>query len=77
MEQPIQILERKEQLLQKKTIPLMKILLKYHSQDEATWEREERWEKTTLISSIIRNNHKFGDQIFVKGGGCNNPKNLK
>lgn len=42
MEQPIQILERKEQLLQKKTIPLMKILLKYHSQDEATWEREER-----------------------------------
>lgn len=42
MEQPIQILERKEQLLQKKTIPLMRILLKYQSQDEATWEREER-----------------------------------
>ena len=41
-EEPVQILERKEQMLRKKTIPLVKVLWKSHQVEEATWESEEQ-----------------------------------
>ena len=40
-EQPICILDRKEQILRNKTIPLIKVLWRHHSSEEATWELEE------------------------------------
>ena len=40
-EQPTQILERKEHVLRNKIIPLVKICWQHHSDQEATWEREE------------------------------------
>ena len=40
-ERPIQILDRKEQVLQTKSIPLMKVLWQHHNIEEATWELEE------------------------------------
>ena len=40
-EQPIQILDKEEKLLRNKAIPLVKILWRNHSVEEATWERED------------------------------------
>ena len=39
-EEPVQILDRREQVLRNKTIPLVKILWRSHSIEEATWELE-------------------------------------
>jgi hypothetical protein len=40
-EQPTQILDRKEQVLRTKVIPLVKVLWRNHLIEEATWESEE------------------------------------
>ena len=37
----VEILDRKDQVLRMKTIPLVKILWNNHSYEEATWERVE------------------------------------
>ena len=39
-EQPIQILDRKEQKLRNKTTPLVLVKLKFHADEELTCERE-------------------------------------
>ena len=39
-EKPIQILDRKEQVLRSKVIPLVKVLWQHHDMEEATWELE-------------------------------------
>ncbi|KAL6225752.1 hypothetical protein ACLB2K_004601 [Fragaria x ananassa] len=41
-EEPVQILDRKEQVLRNKKIPLVKVLLRSHQVEEATWELEEQ-----------------------------------
>ena len=38
---PIKILDHKEQVLRTKTNPLVKVLWRNHSTEEATWEAEE------------------------------------
>ena len=35
---PVQIIDRKEQVLRSKVIPLVKVLWKNHEREEATWE---------------------------------------
>ena len=40
-EVPVEILDRKEQVLRNKTIPLVKVLWRNHSIGEALWERED------------------------------------
>ncbi|KAL6208832.1 hypothetical protein ACLB2K_019777 [Fragaria x ananassa] len=41
-EELIQILDRNEQVLRNKTIPLVKVLWRSHQVEEATWESEEQ-----------------------------------
>ena len=41
IEHPVQILDKKDQVLRNKTIPLVKVLWRSHSIEEATWERED------------------------------------
>ncbi|XP_022872030.1 uncharacterized protein LOC111391110 [Olea europaea var. sylvestris] len=41
-EEPVQILDRKEQVLRSKTIPLVKVLWMNHAIEEVTWESEEQ-----------------------------------
>ena len=40
-EEPVQILDRKDQVLRTKVIPLVKVLWNSHSVEESTWETEE------------------------------------
>ena len=41
IEEPVQILDRREQTLRNKSIPLVKVLWRSHTVEEATWESEE------------------------------------
>ena len=39
-ERPVRVLERRDQVLRGKTIPLVKVFWKHHRVKEVTWERE-------------------------------------
>ena len=41
-ERPVQIVDRKDQVLRNKVIPLVKVLWMNHDREEATWEREDQ-----------------------------------
>ena len=41
-ERPVQIVDRKDQVLRNKVIPLVKVLRMNHGREEATWEREDQ-----------------------------------
>ncbi|XP_057508836.1 uncharacterized protein LOC130791628 [Actinidia eriantha] len=40
VEQPIQILDQRDQVLRNKVIPLVRVLWRNHTTEESTWERE-------------------------------------
>ena len=40
-EEAVRILDRKEQVLMNKAIPLVKVLWRYHGVEETTWEPED------------------------------------
>ena len=41
VEEPVQILDRKQRKLRNREIPMVKVLWKSHAIEEATWETEE------------------------------------
>ena len=45
VEEPVQILDRREQVLRNKVIPLVKVLWRSHTVEEATWESEDSMKK--------------------------------
>ncbi|KAL0556085.1 hypothetical protein IC582_004592 [Cucumis melo] len=49
VEEPVQILDKKEQVLRNKTIPLIKVLWRHHGTEEATWEPEYQMKKSYPI----------------------------
>jgi hypothetical protein len=40
VEEPVKIVDKKEQVLRTKTIPIVKVLWRNHGVDEALWEAE-------------------------------------
>ena len=44
-EEPVQILDRREQVLRNKTIPLVNVLWRSHTVEEGTWESEEQMKR--------------------------------
>ena len=40
LEELVEILDRKEQILRNKAIPLVKVLWRHHNLEKVTWERE-------------------------------------
>ena len=63
----IQILDKKEQVLRNKVIPLVKVLWRNHNTEEATWETEQAMKAQSHIFS-----HHHLDRIsrtkFLKRG---------
>ena len=45
-EQPVKILETSERVTRRQVIRMCKVQWKHHTEDEATWEREEDLKKT-------------------------------
>ena len=72
-EQPIQILDHKEQVLCSKTIPLVKVLWRNHLHEEATWETKK--EMKDKYPQLFRKRYvKFrGLNFFYGGVECNTP----
>ena len=65
-EEPVQILDRREQVLRNKTIPLEKVLWRSHTVEEATWEHEEQMKRhyPHLFEYECFN---FLDEILIRG----------
>ena len=62
--QPVQILGREEKGLRNKTISLVKVLLRNHIVEEATWEREDQmWSQYPHLFHNTGTN--FVDEIFL------------
>ena len=66
-EEPVQILDRREQVLRNKTIPLVKVLWRSHTVEEATWEHEEQMKRhyPHLFEYECFN---FEDEILIRRG---------
>ena len=45
IEEPMEIIDRKEQVLRNKSIPLVKVMWMSHGIKEATWDTEESMKK--------------------------------
>ena len=70
-EVPVEILDRKEQVLRNRTISWVKVLWKNHSAKEASWERED--DMLSRYPSLFQDQGKknFEDEIFIRGEDCN------
>ena len=45
VEEPTQIVDKKEKIMRNRVIPLVKVIWRYHSGEETTWELEEEMMK--------------------------------
>ena len=64
-EEPVQILDRREQVLRNKTIPLVKVLWRSHTIEETTWEHEEQMKRH--YPHLFRYEcFNFEDEIFIR-----------
>ena len=66
-EQPIKILDQKEQILKSKTIPLVKVLWRNFSQEEVSWELEAEIKKKYPHLFGMYPNSNFEDEVSFKG----------
>ena len=75
-EMPMEILDRKDQVLRNKTICLVKVLWRNHSIGEASWERGD--EMLSKYPHLFQNGgtYNFEDEILLRGEGYNAPKFL-
>jgi len=65
-EYPTKIIETAERITRSKVIKMCKVQWSHHSEDEATWEREDELKAEFPNSSQIHPNLK--DEIQFKGG---------
>ena len=73
-EEPVQILDRREQVLRNKTIPLVKVMWRSHTVEEATWEHEEQMKRHYPLFFFCRYEcFNFEDEIFIRRGDCKTP----
>ncbi|KAL0545288.1 hypothetical protein IC582_020438 [Cucumis melo] len=66
VEEPVQILDRKEQVLINKTIPLINVLWRHHGVEEATWESKDQMKKRYPILFSLGHS-KFRGRNFLRG----------
>ena len=72
VEEPVQILDRKQRQLRNREIPMVKVLWKNHAIEEATWETEEYMRQH--YPHLFSNSGKgiSGTKFFQGGENCNN-----
>jgi hypothetical protein len=66
-EYPIRILETSERVTWNKKVKMYKVQWSHHTEEEATWEREEELKPEFPSFFLIRLN--LGDEILFKGVG--------
>ena len=66
-EKPVKILEYASRVTRSKVIKFCKVQWSHHTEDEATWEREEDLRRTTLTYFLANPNLK--GEIHLKGVG--------
>jgi hypothetical protein len=64
-EYPLKILETSERVTRNKKIKMCKVQWSHHTEEEATWEREEELKVEFQVSFLIRPNLR--DEIHFKG----------
>ena len=65
---PVQIVDRKEQVLRRKVTPLVKVLWKNHEREAATWEQEAQMRyvlRMRYVPSLL-----FGVLVFISRTKC-------
>ena len=72
-EVPIQILDRKDQVLCTKTISLVNVLWKNNTVEEAYWEREDEMKSNYPELFFNEDMYNFEDGIYLRAEGCNTP----
>ena len=65
-EKPVKILEYASRVTRSKVIKFCKVQWSHHTEDEATWEREEDLRKTTPTCFLA--NPNLEGEIHLKGG---------
>ena len=60
-------------MLRTKTIPLVKVLWKNHTVEEASLEREDEMKSKYSKLFVNEGMYNFEDEIFLRGEGCNIP----
>ena len=63
-EELVEIIAREEKVLRNKVIPLVKVLWRNHSKEEATWEREEDIRAQYPYLFPHQGIQNFEDEIF-------------
>ena len=73
-EEPVQILDRREQVLRNKTILLVKVLWRSHTVEEATWELEEQMKRHySNLFDAGTNVLISRTKCFIRRGDCKTP----
>ena len=67
----IKILDRKEQVLRTKTIPIFKVLWRNYSTEDATWEAEKEMRQKYPNLFVEGMCTIFKDENFLRREGCN------
>ena len=70
-EEPKAILAREVKQLMNKKVPLVKVLWKHHSIEEATWESEATMR--IQYPHLFYSGMNFEDEILLRGENCNTP----
>ncbi|XP_073152173.1 uncharacterized protein [Henckelia pumila] len=68
-EVPIRIVDTKDQILRRRTIPYVKVQWYNHTEREATWELEENMQNLYPFLFVEQANPSFEDETSPKVGG--------
>ncbi|CAL2277018.1 unnamed protein product [Prunus armeniaca] len=73
-EQPVQILDRKEQRLRSRSIPVVKVLWRSQTVEEATWEPEEQMRANAQNTPPCFTVHRIGKTLTAVTSGHLSPR---
>ena len=73
-EEPVRIMDRKEQVLRNKIVSIVKVLWRHHGIEEATWEGEKIMKRQyPHLFKELGMCLNFKDKIFIREGKLSHP----